>query len=308
MANHIHVLSALLTFSTALWLLAPAEARAQASTRTLPHFELERIQLDPGALGSLVVGTGRTLPAGTFRASFQGHYEHVPLKFSDEWAPVNSEALVESRINLHLTAAFGVLSWLQVGAQVPFIAVQSGRRQNDVEPPNGSGLGTPWVGVRAAVLRADAGAPLNLALDLSAALPVGRPELLARDEFALLPRLQASVMDEGYQLGGEVGLYLRKRQDLTTIWPESVVGNELRLGGTVTSRGGKETRGEVSALLTLPLQGGRMGAEVLIGIRRHLGESGMDLYVLGGPGLGAAFDMPTFRILGGVSFGSRKVD
>ncbi len=307
MAIHTSRLSSLLSLC-ALLALAPAPARAQAPGRTLPSFELERLQLDPGALGSLVVGTGRTLPAGVLRASVQAHYEHVPLEFSDEWAPINSEGLVNSRFNLHLTAAYGVLSWLQVAAQVPFIAAQAGTRHADVQPPEGSGIGTPWVGVRAALLRADAGAPLNLALDFTAGLPVGSAELLARDTFALLPRLQASIMDEGFQVGGEVGLYLRQRQDLRALWPGAVVGNELRVGATVTSRGGTETRGEVSALLSVPLEGGRASAEALIGIRRHLGDSGMDLFILGGPGIGSAFDMPTFRILGGVSFGSGKAD
>lgn len=307
MTAHPSPLSTLLTLC-ALSLLAPAAARAQEHGHPLPSFELERLQFDPGALGSLVVGTGRTLPAGALRASFQAHYEHLPLEFSNEWAPGNSQALVENRFNLHLAAAFGVLSWLQVGAQVPFIVAQGGTRHVDLEPPGGSGLGTPWVGVRAALLRMDAGAPLNLAVDVTAGLPVGRAELLARDEFAVQPRLQAGLMGEGWQVGGEVGLHLRQRRDMTAVWPEAVVGNELRLGATVTSRGGTETRGEVSALLALPLDGGRTSGEVLIGIRRHLGTSGMDLYILGGPGMGAAFDMPTFRVVGGVSFGTAKVD
>lgn len=295
-------------FSSLLCLcaLGPAVARAQS----LPGFELERLQLDPGGLGSLVVGTGRTLDAGVFRASVQGHYAQLPLKFSNEWAPTNSEGLVESRLTVHATAAYGVLRWLQLGVQVPFIVGQEGTRHIDVMPPEGGGLGTPWVGVRAALLRMDAGAPLNLALDFTAGLPVGKAELLARDEFAATPRLMLGYMEKGFQVGGELGLHLRKRQDLRPVaqWPDSVVGNELRLGATVTSRGGTETRGEVSALLSLPLEGGRMSAEALIGIRRHLGASGLDLFVLGGPGLGSAFDMPTFRVLGGVTFGTAKVD
>lgn len=311
MANRARILSTLLCIS-ALSTLAPATAGAQegASTHALPSFELERLQLDPGALGSLVVGTGRTLGAGVFRASLQGHYEQIPLKFSDEWAPTNGDGLVNGRFTVHLTAAYGVLDWLQVGLQVPFIAAQKGTRHFDLPPPEGGGLGTPWVGVRAALLRMEAGAPLNLAFDITAGIPVGSEELLARDEFAATPRLMAGFMTPGFQVGGEVGLHLRKRQDLTDMarWPESVVGNELRLGLALTSRGGDVTRGEVSVLGAVPLDGGRASAEVLIGIRRHLGASGMDLFILGGPGLGTAFDEPTFRVLGGVTFGTVKVD
>jgi hypothetical protein len=306
-ANRALILSTLLSLSA----LVPATAGAhEGHDHGLPSFELERLQLDPGGLGSLVVGTGRTLGAGVFRGSLQGHYAQIPLKFSDEWAPTNGDGLVDGRFTVHLTAAYGVLSWLQVGVQVPFIAAQKGTRHFDLQPPEGGGLGTPWVGVRAALLRMDAGAPLNLALDLTAGLPVGSAELLAREEFAATPRLMAGFMTEGFQVGGEVGLSLRRRRDLSerARWPESVVGNEARLGLTVTSRGGDITRGEVSVLAGLPLEGGRASAEVLIGIRRHLGASGMDLYILGGPGLGTAFDEPTFRVLGGFTFGSVKVD
>ncbi|XXF76068.1 transporter [Myxococcaceae bacterium GXIMD 01537] len=310
MASRTHLLSSVTALSV-LFSTAATPAQAADPHPTLPSFELERLQLDPGALGSLVVGTGRTLPAGALRVSLQAHYEQLPMKFSDEWAPTNSDGLVEGRFTVHATAAYGLLPWLQLGVQVPFIAAQEGSSTLDLLPPEGGGaLGTPYVGLRAALLRMDAGAPLNLALDLTAGLPVGSEALLGRDAFAFTPRLMFGYMDEGFQVGAEVGLHLRKKQDLTELsqWPESIVGNELRVGATVTSRGGKKTRGEVSALLALPMEGGRPSAEVLIGIRRHLGASGSDIYILGGPGLGNAFDMPTFRILGGISFGSGKVD
>lgn len=307
MASRALFLSSLLSLS----LLAPGAARAQdGASHTLPSFELERVQLDPGALGTLLVGTGRTLGAGDFRGSVQLQFEHLPLDFSNEWAPTNNDGFVKTRSTAHVTAAYGVLPWLQVGAQVPFIFQQSGYSHLGIPSPKGSGLGTPWVGVRAALLRMEAGAPLNLGLDLTAGLPVGSEALLARDEFAVLPSLQGGYMTDDLQVGGQVGLMLRKRQDLSELaqWPDAIVGDELRLGLAVTSRGGSKTRGEVSALMNVPLQGGKPGLELLIGIRRHLGKSGMDLYILGGPGLGSAFDLPTFRLIGGFSFGTGKQD
>jgi hypothetical protein len=86
-----------------------------------------------------------------------------------------------------------------------------------------------------------------------------------------------------------------------------VVGNELRLGGTVTSLGGRKTRGEVSALVGVPMSSGRMSLEVLLAIRRHV-RPWLDLYVLGGPGLGLAMDTPSFRVIGGASFSTAKID
>jgi hypothetical protein len=86
-----------------------------------------------------------------------------------------------------------------------------------------------------------------------------------------------------------------------------VLSNELRFGATVTSVGGKKTRGEVSALLGVPLSGGKTGLEVLLAIRRHV-RPWLDLYVLGGPGVGLAMDTPTFRVIAGASFSNGKID
>jgi hypothetical protein len=290
-----------------LWLcLLSTSALAQ---QRLPAFGLQRLQLDPGALGSLVTGTGRTLEAGTFRASLQFQYEQQPLAFDDRWDPQTAEALVEGKFTAHVTAAYGVLSWLQVGAQAPFILSQSGTRRMGMLPPAHTGVDTPWVGARAGVLSQKRGAPFNLALDMSAGLPVGSAQALAREDFALLPRLQVGAQLQWFQVGAEVGTLLRKKLDIGQFSgrEQDVVGNELRLAATVTSLGGKKTRGELSVLVGLPLQGGRVSTEVLLAIRRHA-LPWLDLYVLGGPGVGVAMDTPAFRVIAGASFSSAKID
>ncbi|WP_241758556.1 flagellar motor protein MotB [Pyxidicoccus parkwayensis] len=291
--------------SSLLLCLGPASARAQDSR--LPTFDLQRLQLDPAALGSLMVGTGRTLPQGMLRFAVQGHYENLPFHFQTRWEPGNGAGLVENRFTMDVTAAYGVLPWLQVAAEVPYIVKQGGKPHMDVAPPDGSGLATPWVGLRAALLRQDFG--FQVAADMSAALPLGREELLARDKYAVHPRLQLGFLAEDWQVGGEAGVLLREKRDLGPLSGDSkdVIGNELRLAGTVTSRAGESTRGEVSVLVGVPLQGGRVGAELLLAIRKHA-LSFMDLYVMGGPGVGAGADTPTFRFVGGVSFATSKVD
>ena len=67
------------------------------------------------------------------------------------------------------------------------------------------------------------------------------------------------------------------------------------------------TRGEVSVISACRCSGGRVGAELLIAIRRHA-LPGLDLYVMGGPGVGAGFDTPTFRFVAGLSWATSKVD
>jgi hypothetical protein len=286
--------------------LLSSSALAQPS---LPAFELQRLQFDPGALGSLVVGTGRTLEAGVFRASFQVHYEQQSLSFEESVLPKGGQSLVEGKFTSHLTAAYGVVSWLQVGAQVPFILNQAGTPTIYAATPAQRGLSTPWVGARAGLLSMKRGAPLNLALDVSAGLPVGSAEALGREDFMVLPRLQLGFQGESFQLGAEAGAILRKKVDLGEISrrEHDVIGNEVRLGATVTSLGGRKTRGELSALVGLPLDGGRMSVEALLAIRRHA-LPWLDLYVLGGPGVSTALDTPSFRVIAGASFSNAKID
>lgn len=289
----------------------PGLAVAQPSS-PLPGFGLQRLQFEPSGLGSLVVGTGRTLDPGVVRVSVQAHYEHLPLNFARTWDPgVNVMGLVEHKLTGHLTAAIGVLPWLHLGAQLPYIIGQQGRPFVRTPPPDGQGLDTPWVSVRAAPLQVKNGAGLNLAVELAAALPVGRPEILGRDTYAVSPRLQLGVQGENYQAGLELGALLRPRYDLSPLTGRArdVLGSELRLGTTVTSRGktSSSTRPELSVLLNVPLQGGRPSGEVLVGVRRHT-VPGLDLYFLGGPGLGTAVDMPSVRLLVGASFVTGEAD
>lgn len=288
--------------------LSLVSASVMAQPR-LPAFELQRLQFDPGALGSLVVGTGRTLDAGVFRGSVQVQYEQQPLTFEEDYLPRGGQSLVEGKFTAHLTAAYGVLSWLQVGAQVPVILNQAGTPILYASTPAQRGLGTPWVGARAGLLSMKRGAPLNLALDVTAGLPVGSAEALGREDFMVLSRLQLGAQSEWFQLGAEAGVILRKKVDLGGISQREndVVGSEVRLGATVTSLGGRKTRGELSALLGVPLQGGRLGVEALLAIRRHA-LPWLDLYVLGGPGVSTALDTPTFRVIAGASFANAKID
>jgi hypothetical protein len=289
---------------------SPSTAHAQEGVRQpLPTFDLQRLRLDPSALGSLTVATGRTLAPGLFRASLNYHYEYLPLLFQTRWEPGSGEGLVKNKMTAHLTLAVGVLSWLDVGGELPFILTQSGASTLNFSAPRVGGLATPWLTARVAVLRMSQGAPLNVALGMTVGLPVGSEEALAHEDSALQPRLQLGYAGEDYQVGGEVSLFLRKERDLSPVSSEAqdVVGNELRVGATVTSLQDETTRGEVSALVGVPLKGGRTSAELLVAIRRHT-LPGLDLYVMGGPGVGASLDTPTFRFMAGASWATGKVD
>ncbi|WP_434385754.1 flagellar motor protein MotB [Melittangium boletus] len=292
-------------------LLLPGVSGAQGA-RSLPVFALERLRFDTSGLGSLVVGTGRSLEPGVVRVSMQGHYEHLPLNFARDWDPgVTTTSLIENKLSGHLTAAVGVTPWLQVGGQFAYIIGQRGQSILGLSAPDGGGLEAAWVSARVAPWRMTGGAPLNVAAEFAAALPVGQARLLAHDAYALLPRVQLGYTGGDFQVGGEVGLLLRPRHDLGSFSGRAhdVLGNELRLGATVTALGQNKTstRPEVSALCSVPTQGGRLGVEVLLGVRKHV-ASAVDLFFLGGPGLGTAVDVPTLRVLAGASFSSGAAD
>ncbi len=78
-------------------LLMSGPALAQPSSR-LPVFGLQRLQLEPSGLGSLVVGTGRTLDPGVVRVSVQAHYEHLPLNFARTWDQPLQGAATEDQL------------------------------------------------------------------------------------------------------------------------------------------------------------------------------------------------------------------
>ena len=66
--------------------------------------ELERLQLDPSAANSLVVGTGEVNPKGSFRLSAAGHWQHRPLVFANGnlYGRRDGASVVEDRQTLQL--------------------------------------------------------------------------------------------------------------------------------------------------------------------------------------------------------------
>src|SRR5260370_40853486 len=60
-----------------LLLLAPVASFAQ-SMQPLPALAMERLELDPAAVGSLAIGSGELLPVGSMRLSSAIDYERKP--------------------------------------------------------------------------------------------------------------------------------------------------------------------------------------------------------------------------------------
>ncbi len=282
-------------------LLGCSLAGAQSVER-LPGFEMERLEVNTGR-GSLLVGSGElTVPSG-FSVNLLGHYQRAPLILND--GDQNRLAVVRDRATSVLTASYGVLSWLELSAQLPFVMWQQGQPPTSVglAPLSGQGLGTPLLQARMSVLSRRQRKPVDLSADLGVGLPFGSESALAGDAG---PRFHAR-MTLGTSVGWlqasmEAGVLFRPVIPIATsalVPTESGATSEVRLGGALTTTG-QGLRGELGLRAILTSQ---PSMEVLGGVRFPL-LPGLDAFALGGPGLGQAPGIPMLRVLAGVSFRS----
>ncbi|HEX8437334.1 OmpA family protein [Archangium sp.] len=280
--------------------LASAQSTDEAP-ETLPGFDLERLETNMGR-GTLLVGNGELMVPGGLSVSLLGHYQHMPLVLSDE---VSELRVVSDRATALLSASYGVLSWLEVGAQIPFVLWQQGDdpSQLGLAPLAGQGIGTPVLQARLGLLSRGYRQPVDLSADLGVGLPVGTGLALAGDAG---PRFHARMV-VGTTLGWlqpslEAGVLFRPTPLLDTSESVAKPGAEaeIRLGAALATTG-KGLRGELGLRTTLSTKRPEVSMELMGGVRFPL-LVGLDAFVLGGPGLGGAPGTPLFRMLAGVAF------
>jgi len=292
----------LVRWSAVASLLFASSALAQPAG--LPEFELERLELNPNGKGSLLMGTGELLEAGGFRLSLAGQYENDPLVMYREGTRLGS--VVGDRVTGHLVGAWAPMRWLELGVQLPVVAWQRGDdlSAQGVGAPGTTGLSTPQVHVRLGLLSQRRDAPLDLALELGAGLPLGSADTLSRDSIVRLsPKVMAGRRFGALRAGVEAGMLVRPAVVLSNDGDiQDELGNEVRLGAVLATTG-EGLRGELNVRGTVPLTREPSSLELLAGLRLPVGES-TEVYALGGPGFGDAPGTPTFRLLLGVAFGS----
>ncbi|WP_245768534.1 OmpA family protein [Stigmatella aurantiaca] len=287
-----------------LCLLLPGMAAlAQPALR---NFELERLELNPGAEGSLVVGTGELLQAGQYRLSTAGHYSHNLLVVHRDG--VDDIPIVGGRATMHVVAAYALRNWLQLGVQLPVVALQRGEdsSKTGLTRPESFGLGTPTAGLRIGLLTQEEQGGVDLALGGDVLLPVGNPDGLSRDaDVRYMPRLMVGRHFGFFRAALDVGFMVRPSGRISDVGSstefQDELGNELRIGAAVTSTG-RRLRYEFNVLGTVPLSKQSGAAEFLPGFR-YLVNPSLEIFALGGMGVGAALGTPLFRVLAGASFG-----
>ncbi len=294
------VLRRLLTL-TALLLGATSLAQPMG----LPEIELERLTLNPGATGSLLLGTGELLPSSGYRFSLTGHYENDPLVLFEDEDRLGS--VVKHRVTGHLAGAYGLTRRLELSAQAPVLLMQRGDDLTEIgvgRPAGGLSLGTPYVGLRLGILsQRDNAAAVDLAVGLSAGLPVGSAEALARDSsLRVTPNLMVGRNFGPLRAALDAGLLMRPRaifSDDENVQDE--VGNELRLGAVLATTG-EGLRGEMDLIAYVPFRREGNSVEALAGLRLPLSGS-IEAYALAGAGFDNAPGTPSFRGLLGLAFG-----
>jgi len=278
--------------------LASAQSTDE-STAQLPGFDLERMDTNMGK-GTLLVGNGELMVQGGMSVSLLGHYQRMPLVLSDG---VSELGVVRDRATAMLSASYGVLPWLELGAQVPFVLWQQGDDPSQVGLAQvaAQGIGTPVLQARLGLLsRRQQLQPVDLSADLGVGLPVGTGSALAGDAG---PRVHARMV-VGTIIGKlqpslEAGVLFRPSVQLDTTESSARPGasSEVRVGASVATTG-EGLRGELGLRTTFTPQ---VSMELMGGVRFPV-PAGLEAFIHAGPGLGGALGTPLFRVLAGLSY------
>ncbi|WP_309890696.1 OmpA family protein [Archangium sp.] len=285
--------------AVATTLLVCPLASAQ-TTEQVPGFDLERLETNVGR-GTQLVGNGELMVPGGLNVSLMGHYQRLPLVLNDGERDLE---VVRDRATALLAASYGVLPWLELSAQVPFVLWQHG--DDPTQAGLGAlaiqGVGTPVLQARLGLLSQRQRQPVDLSADLGAGLPLGTGLALAGDAG---PRFHARMV-AGTTLGWlrpslEAGVLFRPPILMAAVGQEDqrATSAEVRLGAALSTTG-TGLRGELGMRAILSPQ---LSMDMLGGVRFPL-LVGLDAFVLGGPSFGSALGTPRFRVLAGVSFSS----
>ncbi len=174
-----------------------------------------------------------------------------------------------------------------------------------LKPLGRTGVGTPMLSVRFAALTEQGGAPVDLAIELGAGLPVGSQGVLAREDGPVLsPRLSIGRDLGTVRIGADLGAGLKRPTSLAGVSGGSTTtaASELTGGVFLASQDAGPLRGEVNLLGGAQLAGGGYSLEALAGARYRV-DPGFELFALGGPGFGTSPGTPVFRVLLGATLG-----
>jgi outer membrane protein OmpA-like peptidoglycan-associated protein len=284
----------------ALALVASA-ARGQTTPEPVTAFDAERLLVNPGARGSLILWTGDGLPKGSIRGAMVGQAQRDPfVAYLDE---MRVGAILRWRWSLHLSLAYAPTERLELSIVMPIVVHQWGDEIEGVAPVSTSGRGTPHIAMRFLAAGERLGEPLDLSIDLAVGPPFSSERALTGDDgWQLLPRLGLGKNLSDYVRGGaELGVWLRPKATLSGPAGRDQMGSLFLLGGmfsTVT----EPLRVELGARGFIAVTKQPSTAELWGGLRVELARL-FELFAVVGTGFGRAPGTPALRVLAGVGVG-----
>ncbi|HYV48137.1 MAG TPA: hypothetical protein VFA20_24925 [Myxococcaceae bacterium] len=296
-------------FSVVAVLSLVVSGSASAQLPNFPKFDLDHLEVNSSAMGSLVVGTGEILPVGAVRFSLTGDYQNNPYQYIDPSGAVSS--IISDRYTVHVVGGFAPMDWLEIGLDVPIVASQNPGEGIEIALP-GVGvvqraLGSPTLSARGALMFQSKGAPFDMAFQLGAKIPIGSSSAFASDEkIGLSPKLMFGRNLDWARAGIELGALWRP--DTATVSSSGdpavdTIGSSLLVAGVLSAGPQNGLRGEISGRTQVGLSGKVGAVELLLGARYPIAQN-MELYVLAGPGLGQAAGTPKWRVMVGAAFGN----
>jgi len=296
-------------FSVVAVLSLVVSGSASAQLPNFPQFDLDHLEVDSSAMGSLVVGTGEILPVGAVRFSLAGDYQNKPYQYIDPTGAVSS--IISDRYTVHVVGGFAPMDWLEIGLDVPIVAAQNPGEGIEVALP-GLGvvqraLGSPTISARGALLFQSKGAPFDMAFQLGAKIPIGSTSAFVSDgKIGLSPKLMIGRNLDWARAGIELGALWRP--NTTTVSSSGdptldTIGSSLLVAGVLSAGPQNGLRGEISGRTYVSLAGQVGSVELLLGARYPIAPN-MELYALAGPGLGEAPGTPKWRVMVGAAFGN----
>jgi OOP family OmpA-OmpF porin len=279
--------------AAAMSALVASVAWGQTNT-SLPRIDLETLELDPAALGSLIVGNGQSLEPGSYRAGFGLEYERAPLVLDVNGQRVGE--VVTNRLTAYLFGAYGLLPDLELDAEIPLIAFQNGDdlASEGLPAVSTGGVGTAWIAARYQLL-STWNAPVDLAAYVGLGLPIGTVSALGNEGFAVEPRVMASHTFGEFLVSGQVAGLLRGSATVGDKEIGSQLGAAASLGWLAVAY-----RPELTARLTVPFRDFPPSVEVLAGTRYPL-TSHIEAFGFIGPAFGTLPGTPAFRAMLGVA-------
>jgi outer membrane protein OmpA-like peptidoglycan-associated protein len=274
--------------------LVATPALAQTTTAG-QSFEVERLDLNPGAEDSLLVSTGKALPEGQYTLGAALGYSHQPFSLRGPQGGVVG-TVMDGRFTATLLGAWSPVKNLEVRAQLPIVMGQTGTAVGTLAAPAGnSALGTTQLGAEYQFLQG----PLTLAASADVGLPLGAAAAYVNNGgLSVRPRVSGGYgVSEDFVLGLSVGANLRPARTLaSTDAGTQVVGSSVDadLVGVLGKPG--QLRGEAGLRSYLPLTQTYAGMEAMAGLRLPV-SPGLEVAGVGGLGLINAPGVPRYRAM-----------